>query len=370
MYKQLSYQLLRFLVVLLIGVAIFFFFQYTGKFIYPFLIAIILSLGMHPVVTFLQKKLNFPRIIATLTVLVTGFLILFGFIFFIIHEIILGVISIADKIPGYFSKGIQIFDNLITAYILPFYQKIASLVHTLDEGQQLTIKEKIIEFANGLAATVAEFLQHLLLSIPALLGTLPNSVTIIIFVILASFIITNDWELLSIKVKNLLPDNVQISGQHVLTQLKKATVGYMKAQVTLIFITFIIILIGLIILKVDHPLTIAFLAACVDLLPYVGTGILFIPWILYLYMTGNFPLTIGLIVIYMVIVIVRQILEPKVLASSIGLHPLAALIILFIGVQILGMLGFLLAPVLLILINAFYKAQIPQRLWHFILKGE
>ncbi|MGP4064844.1 sporulation integral membrane protein YtvI [Oceanobacillus sp. M65] len=369
MYKQLSYQLLRLFIVILLCTIIFLVFHYTAKFIYPLIIAIMLSLGMHPAVTFLQKRLKFPRIAATLTVIVAAFFTFISFIFFIVNEVINGVISIADKIPGYFAKGTQILDHLTNSYLLPFYQKLASLVHTLDEEQQITIKEKVTDFANNMAIAAAEFLQQLLLSIPAFVSTLPNSVTIIIFIVLASFIITNDWDLLNTKMKSLLPVRINSSGQRIMTQLKKATAGYIKAQVTLIFITFIVILIGLIVLQVDHPLTIAFLAACVDLLPYVGTGILFIPWILYLYMTGNFPLTIGLIVIYMIIVILRQILEPKVLASSIGLHPLAALIILFVGVQMLGMLGFLIAPVLLILVNAFYKAEIPQKIWQFIAKG-
>ncbi|WP_042223249.1 sporulation integral membrane protein YtvI [Oceanobacillus manasiensis] len=369
MYKQLPYQLMRFFIVIILCTVLLLIFHYAAKFIYPLIIAVALSLGMHPAVTFLQKRFKFPRVIATLTVLVAGFLTFISFIFFLVNEIVHGVISIADKIPGYFSKGTEVLDNLTTTYLLPFYQKLASLLHTLDEEQQITIREKITDFANNIAVAAAEFLQQLLLTIPAFISTLPNSVTIIIFIVFAAYIITNDWDTLRIKVKSILPNRFNDSGKQIMIQLKKATVGYIKAQITLIFITFVIILIGLIILQVDHPLTIAFLAACVDLLPYVGTGILFIPWILYLYMTGNFPLTIGLIIIYMIIVILRQILEPKVLATSIGLHPLAALIILFVGVQMLGMLGFLIAPILLILVNAFYKAEIPQRIWHFILKG-
>ena len=77
----------------------------------------------------------------------------------------------------------------------------------------------------------------------------------------------------------------------------------------------------------------------VDFIPYIGVGTVFIPWILYQFFTEQFMLTIQLSILYIIVIIARQILEPKILASSIGIHPLIALIILFIGIQSFGILG-------------------------------
>src|SRR5699024_5835394 len=116
--------------------------------------------------------------------------------------------------------------------------------------------------------------------------------------------------------------------------LKKALLGYLKAQLTLISITGAIVFVGLLILHVDYALTIAVATGLIDLLPYLGTGIVFVPWIIYMFFTGNYFLTIGLAVLYAIVLIQRQIMEPKIVSSNIGLDPLATLIAIFVGIQL------------------------------------
>src|SRR5699024_2333761 len=134
-------------------------------------------------------------------------------------------------------------------------------------------------------------------------------------------------------------------------------------QLILISITGCIIFISLSILRIEHALTIALLATAADLLPFVGTGIVFVPWIAYLFITGNYAMTINLLIIYMFIVISRQIIEPKVISANIGLHPLSALLALFIGIKIWGLLGVFIAPTLLVLLKALQQAGISKQLW-------
>src|SRR5699024_5390579 len=147
---------------------------------------------------------------------------------------------------------------------------------------------------------------------------------------------------------------------------KKALTGFMKAQFILIFITMLIIFAGLSLLKVDHAVTIALLAALVDLFPYIGTGIIFIPWAVYLFITGNYSLTIGLTLLYMFIIIVRQFLEPKILSSNIGLHPLAVLIVLFISMQLWGVSGIIIAPILVVVGIVLFQTEIFHKVLMFI----
>src|SRR5690625_3966716 len=111
------------------------------------------------------------------------------------------------------------------------------------------------------------------------------------------------------------------------------------------------------------------IALVVDFVPYIGMGVLFIPWIIYTFLIDNYVLTIQLTVLYMILIIIRQIMEPKILATNIGLHPLIALIILFISFQHLGLLGVVLTPIALIMISAIYHAGIFHYLWHFIKHG-
>ncbi|WP_438825770.1 AI-2E family transporter, partial [Paenibacillus phytohabitans] len=102
----------------------------------------------------------------------------------------------------------------------------------------------------------------------------------------------------------------------------------------LISVTAVIVIIGLLLLGVDSAFAIGLTIGIVDLVPYLGVGIVILPWALYSYMTGNLALAVGLLVLYGIILITRQVLEPKVLASSIGLDPLAMLIGMFAGLQL------------------------------------
>jgi len=134
----------------------------------------------------------------------------------------------------------------------------------------------------------------------------------------------------------------------------------------LLFITAAIVIIGLLIMLVEYAITIGLLTGLVDLLPYLGTGTVFIPWIVYLFFKGNYSMVIGLSILYAVVLIFRQIIEPKVVAESVGLDPLLTLVALFVGLQLFGFLGLIIGPVSLVLINALVKANVFTDVWKYV----
>ena len=110
---------------------------------------------------------------------------------------------------------------------------------------------------------------------------MPFILTVLVVIVLGSFFISKNWRRLHRNVRNLLPRVVRDSGDMVLTDLKKALVGFVRAQLTLITLTAIIILVGLMILRVNYALTLALVIGLVDLLPYLGVGAVMVPWIVY-----------------------------------------------------------------------------------------
>lgn len=366
MYKSFSLMSARLVLVLIVLFGGYFLLKYSLPYLYPFLIAIILSFLINPFVSILQNRFKIPRGLGTF-IIMTGFIsLIIGLFFILFIEIYQGAIFLAEKIPGYFHSFIQILEYNFNEKILPLYEKILSLFFSLDSTNQLTIKENLNSFANYLAQSGAQLLQETLSKIPNILSTLPHSITVIIFIMLSAFIITTDWEFLQQKLTKAIPDRISSSSRNVFIHLKNSLFGYVKAQVILISITGVLIFVGLFILKIDHALTIAMFATIIDLIPFVGVGLIFLPWIIYLFFVGNYTLTIGLSVIYMVIVIVRQILEPKIIASNIGLHPLVALIGYFIGIQVWGVVGLIISPIILILLYAFHQSGVFRWIWLFI----
>jgi sporulation integral membrane protein YtvI len=366
LYKQFVDPIIRSLFLCLGFFLLFFSIKITIVYIYPFLIAFIIAALLNPTVSFLEQKWKMPRGLATLSVISFIFLLFFGILLLLINEIIQGTAYLLKKLPDYFQIFIKMMEEIFHNHILPSYQKIAAYFQSLDPSHQTTIQDKVEEFLENIADTGTSMIQTAINQLPEIVGFFPNSLTITIFILLATFIITKDWHQLTKKLSENLPDNVLSFIYDIHVGIKKAFSGYLRAQFILIFISAVIIFIGLVFIKVPHALAIAAIAALVDLLPIIGTGIIFVPWIIYTFITGEFSLTISLSILYMVVIITRQVIEPKILSANIGINPLVSLITLFVTIQLWGMIGVIIAPILLILVYVVFQSGILKMMVQFI----
>ena len=131
---------------------------------------------------------------------------------------------------------------------------------------------------------------------------------------------------------------------------------YLRAYVLLLLLTFGELFVGFLILKVPYPLLIALLVALVDILPILGVGTVLLPWaIIEIAITKDIFTGIGLIIVYLIITVVRQITEPKVVAGSLGLHPLITIISMYAGFKLLGILGMIVGPMTALAVKSFMK---------------
>ena len=124
--------------------------------------------------------------------------------------------------------------------------------------------------------------------------------------------------------------------------------GLIRAQLTLTAITFCELFIGFSILRVNYAFLFALLTAVFDALPILGVGGILLPWALYSLLSGNYLYAVGLLVIYGVIFIVRQFLEPRIIGTQIGLPPIVTLMSIYVGLRIFGVFGALLFPIIVI----------------------
>lgn len=131
--------------------------------------------------------------------------------------------------------------------------------------------------------------------------------------------------------------------------------GYFRAQLTLMFITFIILVIGLNIIDIRFSVLIAIGIALVDILPIVGSGIVMIPWSLINFILGNSELGKGLAILYVILLVSRQFIEPYVLGKSIGVRPLYTFLATIIGSIILGPIGIIIGPLIAAVITSIFR---------------
>ena len=360
------YRLLRVATVICITVTLIFALFYVAKYTYPFLIALFFALLINPIVNFLEFRLNLNRAVAVIVAIFLLLSIIAGIITLLIVELINGTNYLAEHIPTHYSRMIILLEEIFTHHIIPIYQQIISMFHTLEPAHQKTIISNIQQIGEEIANTGAQLLHTILQKIPVLLGQLPSYVSVLIFSLLGTFFISKDWYKFITVIEKVVPKTITKSSIDVIHGLKKALLGFVKAQITLISITTVIVLIGLVILRVDYAVTIALITGLIDLLPYLGTGLIFIPWIIYMFFNGNYFLTIGLALLYITVVVQRQLMEPKVLSNNIGLNPLATLIALFVGFQLWGLTGLIFGPLILVIINTLIQTGVIHQLWVYI----
>lgn len=367
MNQQLLNPVIKALYVILHFIVIFLFIKYSLMFLYPFLIACGISLLINPLVNYLEKKIHIDRTYATLLVVVSFFTILLSASFLVISEIIQGTSYLAENIPNHYKTFITFMEQWINHSLIPIYEKALSMFQILNNEQNIFIKDYLHDLTAELQATGGVLLKKTLLKITSFLSIIPESIATLIIIFLATFFITNDFYRIKNILYQMMPRSTTLMSKHLIYHIQKAFVGFFKAQFILISINAILVFIGLWLLKIEHALTIALLAAGIDILPLIGTGVIFIPWIIYLFFIGNYQMTISISVLYMIIVLVRQLLEPKILSDNVGLNPLIALMALFALAKLWGIVGVLLAPILLIIISAVHQAGLIRRIWRFIL---
>ncbi|MCA1064394.1 sporulation integral membrane protein YtvI (plasmid) [Rossellomorea sp. AcN35-11] len=367
--RLIKQRTIRVLIVLLSVVAVYHLSFYLSTLIYPFLIGLFIAVIINPIVNFFELKFNIHRGLSVLLSLFLGFSLFALLTTLLIYELIAGSTYLAKAIPPHINSLTLIIEEHISYTLMPTYNLLASEFNNLDISYQKTIIENLKKFGENFSSSLGTIVEDTFKSIPLIISKIPNYATVVIVSLLSTFFISKDWNKFKLLFYRHTPEGIQQKLKHVTKNLKHALMGFIKAQLILISMTGFIVLIGLLILQVEHPFTIAIAISLVDLLPYLGTGLVFVPWILYSFFTGNVGIGIGLSILYMIVIIQRQIAEPKVLSSNIGLDPLATLLALFVGFKLIGLSGLIIGPIVLVFFKALYQAHVFKDIWRFIMNG-
>ncbi|MNH74999.1 hypothetical protein D3C87_398490 [compost metagenome] len=352
-------------VLVLIGLA----FYWLIPLVYPFLIAWLIAYAMNPFTRFLQKRVKLPRWLAV----TLGLLVYFGGAFIILSAVVTRsvkeLIHLTQSFDLHIEKWKSFFINWAQSDgIQNIIGEINKFIQNNPDYQH-TINQNINRTTETISSMVTRIVTGFLNGIVNLLTSLPNLGVILIVVMLATFFISKNWERHMRTMTGWVPLPFRKTAKDVWSDLQKALFGYLRAQFIMISITAVIVLIGLLILGVDSAFTFALLIGFVDLLPYLGVGTIMVPWLVYAYLSGDIRLGIGLSILYGIILIARQLIEPKVLASSVGLDPLPTLIGMFVGLKLFGVLGLIIGPVSFVVISAVNRANVFRDLRNYIVNG-
>lgn len=343
---------------------------YLLPYVYPFIIAWVISYAIQPFVAWLNVRVKLPRWLSIMLALMVYFgaaiIILAAAITKLIRELVHLTSTIEVQLLHWKKAFIHWSQQ---EYIQNLISEINSF-STNNSGYGYTVTKNIDNTTAKISEFITSMISGLLGSIVNIITSLPNIAFIIGVVLLAAFFISQHWDLYRERIKNYIPLDYRVTSGMVRGDLQKAFFGYLRAQLIFIFVTASLVFIGLLILRVDSPFIYALFIGIVDFLPYLGAGTIMLPWSIYLLVTGNLQLGLGLAVLYAVILVVRQIIEPKILATSVGLKPLPMLISLFVGLKMFGVLGFIIGPIFLVVTGAIYRAGILENIRNYIMHGK
>ena len=227
------------------------------------------------------------------------------------------------------------------------------------------VKEIFNNSTGSVIETITNWIRNFLNSLMGIVTSIPNIAIYFAITVMALYFMCVDKIYILDQIEHHLPKIwVMKLGRHM-RELIKTLGNYLKAEATLVLVSFIISVIGLYILsfagfKIEFPLLIALGIGFVDALPILGSGTVMVPWAVICALNGELNLGIAIIVLFIIMSIVRQFLEPRLVSKNIGVHPIFTLLAMYTGFKIIGILGLLIGPIVLIIFKNIFASLIEQ----------
>lgn len=313
----------------------------------PFLVAFIISLIIEPAIKFIMKKTGATRRTSSIIIFTIVSIFILGTLAWLIITIFSEASSLLQTLNNYFDKAYLQFNNFISNFN---FDKI----HISKE-----ILSVIENSTNDILQNVSNWTRSGLTNLINVVTSLPSIAICIGITVIALYFICVDKIYILDQLEHHLP-KVWVKKINIhLKDLIQTLGGYLKAEASLILVSFIVSLVGLYILQfigfnIQYPLLMALAIGFVDALPILGSGAFMIPWAVICAINGDLNLGIAIIVLLIIMSIIRQILEPKLVSKNIGVHPIFTLIAMYTGFKIIGIMGLLIGPIVLIIFKNIF----------------
>ncbi|MCK8816494.1 sporulation integral membrane protein YtvI [Natroniella sulfidigena] len=322
--------------------------NYVIGYVLPFIIAVVVASLIEPAVLFLEKEARFSRGIAVAIVLAIIIIFISLLLTISISRLLIELDKLVNDLPDYHKLGVR-FEQLL--------EQNGNLSTLFDEWKvPETVRQTIFDNLQVLYNQAKNMIN---LSFTYLLGvvrSLPRVVITFFISFIATFFMSKDKELIIESCLAHIPSNWRAKIRAMQQDIISSIVGFIRAQLILITNTTIISIIGLLILRSNYAIVIGLVCGVLDLIPVIGPSLIFLPWAIYNLIIGNTSLGFGLLINYVVIAVVRQSTEAKIVGQNIGVHPLATLMALYLGVQFFGVAGFFIGPLFIIILNSIFKS--------------
>lgn len=311
--------------------------RYLLPVLMPFLVAFVLAFLIQRPAAWIARRLRAPKGRLSVLLLVLVYVAVFGVafsgggrVFAVIREFVINV-------PDIYRRDILPLLNYVLEGVAESLSEADPFVSAQIENSLQQAVQSIGQMVSGLSVTLLQMVSEFITGVPSVLIR-------VVLTVITSFYICSDYDRILAALWRLLPDRWQNLCRDIKQYGLNMIRVYIRSYSLLFLLTFTELTIGFLIFQIPHSLLVAVLIAIFDILPVLGTGGVLIPWAVILAVIGNYPLAAGILILYVIITVVRNSVEPRIVGKQIGLHPLLTLIAMFTGVSLAGLPGLILLP--------------------------
>ncbi len=310
----------------------------------PLIIGWFISCIANPLVVFLESKIKIRRKAGTVVVIVVVIAVVSGIGYAACSILFRQIHGFVKELPEMWNVLVQDLDSFV------------SVANQYLGG----VAPNIAEFLGNLGTSIGEAITNLPSKLDldtfggmgSMVGSIANVAISVIMAMLSAYFFIADREWIYEALEKIVPKGIAQKYGVFYGSLRQAVGGYFKAQLRIEVWMYLLILLGLTLLKVRYALLIALLIAVIDILPFFGSGAVLVPWAIVTALGGDYARAIWFLVIWGVGQLFRQLIQPKIMGDSIGMEPIPTIILLFIGYKAAGVIGMLVAvPIGIIVVN-------------------
>ena len=336
----------RTFIIALSIVFIILFFIYIVPISIPIIVALFTAMLIDPIVRLAEDKFKWKRNVAVISVFIFILAIISSLIYFTVTKLFGKIIEFTKEAPEYF--------NTLSGMWIDMQTKL--LQYTA--GLPIDFINAILSESKGFLDSMRVSLLHLLSyeRILALVTEIPNFLVSLIVFIIALFLFMLELPELKLMLFRHLTTSTAEKVRIMVTRLNAAFIGFMKAQLLVSLIIFAVTFVGLLLIAPKYAIVMSIIIWIIDIIPILGSIIILAPWALYHFISGDIASGTQLAILAAVLLVIRRTVEPKIMGSHIGLSPLPTLIAMFIGLKLIGFLGFFVGPLVVIIFTTAREA--------------
>lgn len=312
--------------------------RYALPLMAPFAIAFAIAYFLKRPIRFLHKTLHLPGGLAAMLAVILFYGTVGALLALLSIKAVAGMIAVIGNLP-----------TMYETHALPFFTDILRNVEQVLMSMDPVLVAQLDGLGTRMIQSLGDLVSNVSVSVMSaatgIAAAIPGLFIKLVLLVISTFFIAMDYERLTGFCLRQMSDGAKT----VFFQIKEYVVGTLwvciRSYALIMSITFVELSISLSLVKIEHAFLLAFVIAIFDILPVLGTGGIMIPWTILTAIQGNYPMALTLLVIYLVITVIRNIIEPKIVGSQLGLHPVVTLCSMFVGVQLFGAVGLFGFPI-------------------------